>query len=106
MKVWQILYTNRALTDLETVYEYIAFVLQEPQKAQRQVNAIMDAVDQLDHMPFRYRLYPVEPWASRGLRVLTILNYLVFYLPDEQNSTIAIIRILYDGRDIASELNR
>jgi toxin ParE1/3/4 len=35
-------------------------------------------------MPFRYQLYEKEPWHSKGLRVLPIDNYLVFYMPVEK----------------------
>ena len=70
----------------------------------RQTERIMDAADSLDYMPFRYRLYGNEPWRSKGLRVLPVDNYLIFYLPDESKNTVLIIRIMYGGRDISKHL--
>jgi toxin ParE1/3/4 len=43
--------------------------------------------------------------AFKGLRVLPVDNYLVFYLPDESNNIVSVIRIMYGGRDIEKHLN-
>jgi toxin ParE1/3/4 len=58
---WRIAYTNDALRDLTGIFEYISLTLLEPGTAANQTDRIMDTVDTLDHMPFRYRLYPNEP---------------------------------------------
>ena len=70
-----------------------------PETAARQAERIMKAARSLEQIPMRYRLYEREPWHSQGLRVLPVDNYLVFYLPDETNATVSIIRIMYGGRD-------
>lgn len=103
--IWKVNYTEDAEQDLQSIFDYISDVLLEPVTATNQTNRIMDAADSLDHMPLRYRLYDKEPWQSRGLRVMPVDNYLVFYLPDETKKTVAIIRIMYGGRDIDKHLN-
>lgn len=55
-------------------------------------------------MPERHRLYEREPWKSRGLRVLPIDNYVIFYIPDAVTMIVTIIRIMYAGRDIENQL--
>ncbi len=65
----------------------------------------MDAADSLESMPKRFRMYDREPWRSRGLRILPVDNYVVLYLPDEKAHVVTIIRIMYGGRDINSQLN-
>jgi toxin ParE1/3/4 len=102
--IWEVFYTDDALQDLEDIHDYISLILLEPGIAEKQTNRIMDAADTLEHMPLRYRLYEHEPWHSKGLRVLPVDNYLIFYLPDELKNTVAIIRIMYGGRDIESQL--
>jgi toxin ParE1/3/4 len=101
---WRIDYTSDALRDLITIFEYISISLLQPGTAVNQTNRIMDSVDTLDHMPFRYRLYPNEPWHSRGLRCLPVDNYIIFYLPKELEKVVTIIRIMYGGRDIDNQL--
>jgi toxin ParE1/3/4 len=91
---------------LQGIYENISNALLEPINAAKQVNRIMDAVDSLDHMPLRCRLHTNDPWRTKGLRVLSVDNYLVFYLPVESRSIVTIIRIMYKGRDVDKNLNK
>jgi len=102
---WRVDYADDAIQDLQAIYDYISMTLQEPDIAEKQTNRIMDAADTLDHMPLRHRLYDNEPWRSRGLRVLPVDNYIIFYLPNEAKNTVTIIRIMYGGRDIEKQLN-
>ena len=65
----------------------------------------MKAARSLEQMPMRHRLYEEEPWHSQGLRFLPVDNYLIFYLPDETNNIVNIIRIMYGGRDVKKQLD-
>lgn len=103
MSAWKVIYTEQAENDLRGIYEYIAFSLLEPEIAKRQTKRIMEAAAKLNEMPFRCRLYEKEPWRGKGLRVLPVDNYLVFYLPVEDKETVAIIRIMYGGRNIEKQ---
>lgn len=62
---WNILYSAKAKEDLQSIYEYIADALLEPDTAVHQVQAIMAEISSLSEMPMRYRLYEVEPWTKR-----------------------------------------
>jgi len=66
----------------------------------------MDATAKLNEMPLRHHLYEKEPWHSKKLRVLPVGNFSVFYLPVEAQKTVAVLRIMYGGRDIEEELGR
>ena len=103
--IWSIDYTEDAEQDLQNIYDYISNTLLEPVTAAKQINRILDAVDFLYHMPLRYRIYDHEPWRSKGLRVMPVNNYVVFYLPDEQKGSVSIIRIMYGGRDMEKHLS-
>ena len=54
----------------------------------------------------RQRQYELEPWKSRGLRVAPVDNYLVLYIPDDDTQVVTIIRVMYGGRDVNTQLNR
>lgn len=103
---WRITYTDEAKQDLRKIYEYIACRLLEPDTAARQARRIMRKIRALDEMPMRYRLYDEEPWHSQGLRFFPVDHYLVFYIPDETKTQVDIVRIMYGGRDISSELGQ
>lgn len=104
MSEWTVVYTERAEGDLRSTFEYIAFSLLEPAIAKNQLRRIVDAVAKWSEMPLRYRLYEKEPWHSKGLCILPIDNYLIFYLPVKAKMTVAVIRIMYGGRDIEKQL--
>ena len=48
--------------------------------------------------------YDKDPWKSRNLRVLPVDNYCVFYIPDNNNGTVTVIRVIYGGRNIEEQL--
>ena len=98
--IFNVVYSSEARQDLRDIYEYIAYELLEPDTAAGQTNRIMKAARSLEQMPMRHRLYEEEPWHSQGLRFLPVDNYLIFYLPDETNNIVNIIRIMYGGRDV------
>lgn len=102
--IFNVVYSSEARQDLRDVYEYIAYELLEPDIAAGQTNRIMKAARSLEQMPMRHRLYEEEPWHSQGLRFLPVDNYLIFYLPDETNNIVNIIRIMYGGRDVKKQL--
>ena len=103
--IFNVVYSSEARQDLRDIYEYIAYELLEPDTAAGQTNRIMKAARSLEQMPMRHRLYEEEPWHSQGLRFLPVDNYLIFYLPDETNNIVNIIRIMYDGRDVKRQLS-
>lgn len=101
---WRIIYSPEARQDLRDIYGYIAFSLLQPKTARSQTRRIMEEIDSLNDFPMRYRTYPGEPWCSAGLRYFNVGNYLVFYLPKEENHTVSVIRIMYGGRDLDKQL--
>ena len=84
--------SEQADSDLRGIFEYIAFELQSPENASGQPDRLEEQILSLDIMPERYRKYENEPWKSRGLRVLPVDNYVIFYIPDSIRMTIAAFR--------------
>ena len=101
-----IMISNQAEIDLRGILEYIAFELQAPENASGQLDRLEACIMDLDHMPKRYRQYELEPWKSRGLRVAPVDNYLILYIPDDDTQVVTIIRVMYGGRDVDTQLNR
>ncbi|MCM1101249.1 MAG: type II toxin-antitoxin system RelE/ParE family toxin [Acetatifactor muris] len=102
---WDIVYTAQARQDLRGIYEYIALELLAPETATGQTQRIMKTIRSLEEMPMRHQLYKEEPWQSQGIRCLPVDNYLIFYLPEEIQNTVNIVRIMYGGRDVCRQLS-
>ena len=98
--------SEQADIDLRGIFEYIAFELLVPENAAGQLDRLEEAISELDHMPEKFRRYEREPWRSRGLRVLPVDNYLVFYISDMETKIVTVIRVMYGGRDVDKELRR
>ncbi len=101
--IWDIDITEAARDDLRDILAYIAGELRAPDDARRIVRNILAGIQTLDEMPERFRPYPREPIASRGVRVMNVGNFCVYYLP--KDGMVSIVRILYCRRDADAILN-
>ena len=104
--IYTIKVTVQADNDLRNIYEYIAYELQSPENAGGQLNRIEKCIMSLKSMPERYRFYDREPWKSRGLHIVPVDNYCILYIVDNGNMTVSIMRVMYGGRDINTQLDK
>lgn len=101
---YQIIISYQAETDLRGIFEYIAYELKSVQNAAGQLSRLEESIFSLNQMPERFRRYSKEPWYSRGLRAMPVDHYLVFYIPNHNEKTVSIVRVMYGGRDIDVQL--
>lgn len=94
---WDIEITDAAKDDLRDIFTYISSEFHAPDDARRIVRNILAEIQSLDEMPERFRPYPREPIASRGVRVMDVGNFCVYYLP--KDGVVMVVRILYFRRD-------
>lgn len=106
MKKYEVIVTDQAERDLRGIYEYITMELLSPVNAAGQLDRLEAAIEKLYTFPESHKRYKEEPWRSRNLRILPVDNYIVFYIPDNDDMTVTVIRVIYGGRDIEEQLNR
>ena len=97
--------SQKAKEDINEIYRYIAFTLLSPDIAKEMYYSIIKDIQSLDELTFRNAMMNDEPWKSLGLRKCYIKNYTTFYLVDEANRRVRIVRIMYSGRDIQKQLS-
>ena len=97
---YQIIYSPESLDDLRDIYSYLAFETLAPKNAEGQVNRIRKAIRALDLFPEGHTTVDWEPWASMQMRFLPVDNFIVYYLVDNNEGTVSIVRIFYGGRDV------
>lgn len=102
MKQFTVQITDKALEDMQEIYDYIAKQLQSPENAMRQYNRIADAIEGLSVLPQRIMIMKSEPEHSMGLRQLVIDNFSAFYLIEDNR--VIVIRVLYSSSDISKRL--
>ena len=103
---YKIILTKQADSDLRSIYEYIAFTLLEPETSARQLERIEKGILSLEEMPERFRVFEKEPWYCRGLRQMPVDNFSVFYIPNSEDETVTVIRVMYGRRDIDKQLKK
>jgi plasmid stabilization system protein ParE len=102
MKRYKIQITEKALSDMEEIYNYIAEQLQAPEAAMGQYNRIADAVEALDTFPERVKLMETEEERTLGLRQMQVDHFSVFFHIREER--VIITNVLYSPSDISKRL--
>ena len=100
MNKWNIVLTPEFGTEFKEIYEYISNKLLVPETAKKQCKRILNNVESLNDMPFRFPLVEREPWHTRGLRKLNVDNFIIFYYTNEQKNEVVVFHIFYGGRNI------
>ena len=100
MKKWNVTVALEFGDDLRNIHSYIANTLLEPAIAKNLIDRILKAVGTLGELPLRYPLYEKEPWQSRGLRKMSVGNYVVFYLANEESGNVIVLHVFYADRNI------
>ena len=99
MSDYNIEITKPAEIDLHEIGKYISSELLEPDKAVEVIDKIAEAIFKLEKMPLRHAIVAEDKLASQGIRKFIIDNYIVFYIVNEEDKMVTIIRILYKRRD-------
>ena len=99
-----VVFTDRARTDLRSIYAYIAYTLQTRLNADRQLARIEKEIMSLSEIPERYKRVPLDLGITDDVRMVSVDHYTVIYRVGKKPDTVQILRILYGGRDFASAL--
>lgn len=81
--IYEIIITEQADVNLRGIYEYISFELIAPDNATGQLDRIEESIVVPEQFLEKFRCYEKESWYSRGIRVMPVDNFLVFYIPDK-----------------------
>jgi toxin ParE1/3/4 len=100
VKCWNVITLPNAENNIEDIYKYITFELLEPIIAANLIKRIKTAINGLNQMPERFRLYDKEPWRSKELRLFSIGNYIIFYHVDMKSDNVYVDAVIYGARDL------
>ena len=91
-------FTPIASEDLEQIYNYISGKLFAEISADKILARIESTMMRLKDFPYSGSFVLDEPLKSRGYRKLVIDSYSAFYLVDEIEKQVVIMRILYSAQ--------
>lgn len=101
---YRIRYTPLAYEDLDEIDAYISTTLLNPQTALDWLGEIEKSINRLKEFPL-IGSEPEDPYlASKGYRKLVVQNYLVFYLVNQAQKEVVVMRVMYGAREYRSLL--
>lgn len=101
VKIFKVLITERALKDMDDIYDYLIKITESTKLAMSQYDMIANTINSLTELPYRYALADsIEN--NKDIRKVCIGNYLVFYLILDYN--VIILAVLYSASNIKEQL--
>ena len=87
--------TSEALADIQSIFDYIE--TNSPQNASTMIERILDAVDELDSMPTRFK---VVGHTDNGSPVhgMVVRPFIVYYRVEESPKAVFIVAIQHGAR--------
>ena len=99
MDHYKVIFQLVAAEDIREIYHHLANDLNEPLIAKKLQQSFISASKDLEIMPNRHQLIAEEPYRSKGLRILKVKNYSMFYKVDNVDRNVYIVRVLYSRRE-------
>ena len=102
--MYKLEYLPSAKKDMADIAYYISHTLVNPDAAVRLAEELVSAAETLRDFPYAYPVFtPIRPLAHE-YRKLIVRNYIMFYWVEEQSKTIILARVIYNRRDLDSQL--
>ncbi|RAK08107.1 addiction module RelE/StbE family toxin [Halanaerobium saccharolyticum] len=86
--------TKQAYNDLDNIYSYIVSEFDDKASAKNLLNKIEDKVLRLKQFPLSGSLVADQVLQNKGYRKLIINKYVAFYLVNEDENEVVIMRVL------------
>ena len=99
MEKYEVFIKSEAKEDLREIFRYITEVLYEPAIAERICDAIETAILSLMQFPLRHSVIIEEPFALREIRRMHVKNYTIFYVVENAEKKVHVLRVLYSRRN-------
>ncbi len=92
---YRIKITPKANDDLDEIYSYIAGELHNVTAAENLMDKIEENIMRLSEFPFSCSFVEDDILKSKGYRKLIIESYIAFYVVDETEKQVVVMRVLY-----------
>lgn len=93
-----------AKKDIDDIFNYISFNLKNKTASKKLRDLFMKSFDNIIKFPYRGSIYKLSSNLKYEYRSYRVKNFLLFYLIDEKQKSIIIVRILYQKMDIKNIL--
>lgn len=91
--------TPSAEREINDAADYIEYALKNPQAADDLLDDVENVLSTLRERPQRIRMIPDPVLEAWGIRFIRIRKHLAFFVIDEEQQRVNIVRFLYAKRD-------
>jgi toxin ParE1/3/4 len=91
--------TDTAQSDIKDIITYISSDLKNPISAKKLQKKFRKEIFSLEDMPKKQNLVKDETLSRNGIRKLLVDHYLIFYVVDDSNNKVTVVRALYARRN-------
>ena len=91
--------TETAESDIDATYEYIAETLVNPDAASELADELEIQIDKICKKPETGKLVENDFFRRNAIWRFLVKNYIAYYIIDDENKKIVIMRFVYSGRD-------
>ncbi len=99
MDKYHVMLRQKAVDDIDTIYEYITLELQNIDAALKLVDELEIAIFSLEDLPYRGTERKIGMFANKGYRQLFISNFTIIYRVNQKNKQVVIVHVIYSKRD-------
>ena len=92
-------FAPKANEDMEEIFDYISGKLFAEIAAINLLEKIEESIMRLEEFPFSCSLVTDELIKNKGYRKLHVENFIVFYLVDETQRKVIVMRVLYGAQN-------
>lgn len=101
--MYELLITEAADQDLDSIVEYIAVRLSNASAASAFLDSVEKCFAMLRKTPLAYVECTDKALQAKGYRKAVINNYVLIYRADENTRTVYVLRFFYGGQDYAKQ---
>ena len=91
--------TKKAEDDMQAAADYIEFTLLNPQAADDLLDRAELEIGSLSELPCTHQLVSDPFLNALGIRFVMVNDYIAFFLIDEKEKTVYIVRFLHEKRN-------
>ncbi len=100
MKKYSVKLNPKAFRDIDDIFNYIAIEMCSPEAAKKQTDRIWKALKSLEKFPYSHQDRIEGRFANKGYKQLLIDNYMAIYKINEDEKSVFIITVIYQGCNI------
>lgn len=99
MDKYQLMITPKAKEDLIDIGDYISFILLEPETSRKLMKGLRSSISQLQYFPRKFPIIEDYIIKYRKIHYMPYKNYFVFYVIDDDNKRVIVLRIGHKSRN-------